>query len=160
MLGAIHEHVAQECSLKERTLILRSLPRSQLSDILGLPTRKGLGDCEWAGAIATLKAFDDVDMPSLKLRVLLRLKDEIFGEAAAAGVLDMNADEFLPVMTYVIIHAQLQHPYAATMLLREILTDDVVTGEAAYYLTTLEIALGHLLSMELPRDVVSSSIQA
>lgn len=98
-------------------------------------------------------------MPSLQIKVLLRLKDEIFTEASEfGGVNDMNADEFLPVVVFVILKANLAHPYATTMLLRELLSDDFVSGEAAYYLTTFEIALGHLLNMELPSDILDNEM--
>jgi len=157
-LAALREHTAQECALQERVLILRSIPRERLALLLGLPTRKELPKASWHGAVATLKSIDDVDMPSLKVKILLRLKDQIYQEAARHGVTDMNADEFLPVMTYIIVQAELQHAYATTMLLRELLTDDVVSGESAYYLTTFEIALGHLLSMELPEDLLNFDI--
>ncbi|GBG27210.1 Ras and Rab interactor 2 [Hondaea fermentalgiana] len=158
LLGALREHSAQECALQERVLILRSLSADRLRSLLGLPDRKGLGQATWGGAIATLKSFDDVDMPSLKLRILLRLKDEIYAESGRLGVMDMNADEFLPVVTFVIVQAQLQHAYATTMLLRDLLNDELVSGEAAYYLTTFEIALGALLGMDLPEDVLVPDI--
>ena len=79
-------------------------------------------------------------------------------EAAERGVRDMNADEFLPVVTFVAVKAQLQHPFATTMLLRELLSDELVSGEAAYYLTTFEIALGHLLNMEIPPELVNRAL--
>jgi hypothetical protein len=59
-------------------------------------------------------------------------------------------------MTFVIVQAQLQHAYATVMLLRDLLSDEFVSGEAAYYLTTFEIALGHLLGMKLPDNLVAS----
>eukprot|EP00516_Mucochytrium_quahogii_P002476 CAMPEP_0203765674 /NCGR_PEP_ID=MMETSP0098-20131031/18541_1 /ASSEMBLY_ACC=CAM_ASM_000208 /TAXON_ID=96639 /ORGANISM=" , Strain NY0313808BC1" /LENGTH=1308 /DNA_ID=CAMNT_0050661949 /DNA_START=1154 /DNA_END=5080 /DNA_ORIENTATION=- len=154
LLGAMRDHISKECELQERILILRGVPVKRLIEILGLAKRNGLNECLWYGAVATLKSFDDVDMPSLKLKILLRLKDEIYREASERGILDMNADEFLPVMTFIIVQAQLKHAYASTMLLRELLSDEFVSGEAAYYLTTFEIALGHLSSLPLPEDIL------
>jgi len=155
LLAALREHTSSECALQERVLILKSLSHSNLVDILGLSTRGDLHLQSWSGPTATLQSIDIVDMPSLKLEILLRLKDQIFIESDRCGVQDMNADEFLPVMTFVIIQADLKHAYSTTMLLRELLSDEFVSGEAAYYLTTFEIALGHILSMPLPDDILS-----
>ena len=89
---------------------------------------------------------------------MLGVKDEVFARAAESGVADMNANEFLPVVTFAIVQAQLRRPYATTMLLREVLGDQLVSGEANYYLTTFEIALGHLLS--LPARVLFPEVVA
>lgn len=118
--------------------------------LLALPSEFIENALAWHGAILSLRDFDLVDLPSSKLAVLLNTKDEIFREASEAGELNMNADDFLPVMTYVIVKSNLRHPWASALYLRRLLGDDFVSGEGAYYLTTFEIALNHIMSMEIP----------
>ena len=153
MLCTLQESTSQECALQEKISLLQKLPDEKLNNLLGIPpTRYGTDKRLWHGAVVALRNFDSVDLPSLKLDVLLTVKDEIFREANDLGVVDMNADDFLPVMTSIITRANLRHPWASSLFLRSLLGEDFVNGEGAYYLTTLEIALNHILSMEIPTD--------
>ena len=153
MLCTLQESTSQECALQEKISLLQKFSPQKLNQLLGIPSGRYSADkLLWHGAVVALRNFDSVDLPSLKLDVLLTVKDEIFREANDLGIVDMNADDFLPVMTSIITRANLRHPWASSIILRKLLGEDFVNGEGAYYLTTFEIALNHILSMEIPTD--------
>lgn len=143
----------QEVNLRRQISMFRNVTNERLGEIVGVSKR--FQGRAWIGATASLTGLEALDFPSAKLDRLLQVKDLIFEEALVeCGVDDMAADEFLPNLCFCIIRSKLEHPWSSTLLLRKLVGDDYVNGEAAYYLTTLEIALGHVLQMKLPADVV------
>ena len=150
---AMQASAVEEEKLRKRILMFRKISNERLSEIVGVSKR--FRGRSWIGATASLGGLEALDYPSAMLDRLLQVKDLIFEEALVeCSVDDMAADEFVPVLCFCIIRCSLEHPWSSTALLRKLVGDDYVTGESSYYLTSLEIALSHVLEMRLPSDVI------
>ena len=64
----------------------------------------------------------------------------------------MGADDLVPVFTFCVVKSSLKHPLTTVSLLRELLSeagDTLLKGEAAYYFLTFDLAVQHLLDIEV-----------
>jgi hypothetical protein len=111
--------------------------------VLGVPERLRF---HWRGATSALGAWAALDAsPTSLLQVILRVKEEIFLEAADRGLKPMSADDLLPVFALIVLDAKKVHNLCAVcFFLRLFFGDELQTGEPAYYIVSLESALQQL----------------
>ncbi|TMW66109.1 hypothetical protein Poli38472_003874 [Pythium oligandrum] len=102
----------------------------------------------WQSARETLKEIDKMSLPSMKRKQLVLACKEIYAvynrEHPTNG--PMSADDFIPAFIYVLVQSKLIDP----VFVREMMTlFDLggTQGEAAYFVTCLEIALEYIRSL-------------
>jgi hypothetical protein len=153
VLAALADCGEKESALQERMAFLRGKSDEALARLFQVPRRAKDDDavCPWHGAIASLRTIDLVALPSKQLEALLQVKNQVYRDATEwLGLKAISADDFLPVLTFVIVRAGLKHPWTTARLLRQLMGgDDYVVGEQAYFFISFEIALGHILDMPL-----------
>eukprot|EP01027_Heterolobosea_sp_BB2_P012151 GEZU01017629.1.p1 GENE.GEZU01017629.1~~GEZU01017629.1.p1 ORF type:complete len:457 (-),score=85.18 GEZU01017629.1:53-1423(-) len=106
----------------------------------------------WIAAINELKNLNDVETPHEKMRALLSSAKAIYVAhnyyknrgAEKKTTYFMNADEFLPIHIYTIVHSDLVDPIYTSEYLWALSDPDSLQGEGGYYLTVFCSALSFL----------------
>ncbi|KAG9393963.1 vacuolar sorting protein 9 domain-containing protein [Carpediemonas membranifera] len=104
----------------------------------------------YATAVTAMRRLDGAlnGMDAALMRgALLDAVRAIYTRAAAIGMQNVSADEFLPVLTFVIARSGLSRAMSAHAVLDTLLSDVDRRGEIGYYVTVYQTALGHLLSL-------------
>ena len=130
-----------ETSLISKCDSLQALSFTSMCEVLGVPEALRL---QWWGPVALMKAWSASYgnlLPHASLEFVLQIKDAIFAEARSGGLKEMSADELLPVLALIIVRASPRTLCAASALLQMFYGDDLASGEAAYYLVSIESAI-------------------
>jgi hypothetical protein len=59
----------------------------------------------------------------------------------------LGADIVLPIYIYAIVHADIDRPFALSVLLRNICDPSAEVGIIGYYLSTFEAAVAHIMEL-------------
>lgn len=118
---------------------------------------EGKRPAKWDEPIAQLMAMEQSPLPSqMKERLLeavscIQEEAQINKEKNSSNTPEegLGADEFLPLFLYVLALADLDRPATCYSFLQHLLPSPDNTGEAAYYLTTLESAVHFLMRISL-----------
>ncbi|GLD92620.1 hypothetical protein PINS_up001199 [Pythium insidiosum] len=141
--------------LRGKIEVLQSKPQS----FFGI-SPSSLSPSGWKSASLRLKEIDRVSLPYMKRNELVAACKEIYSvfHDEHPSNPPMNADEFIPAFIYVLVQAQLSDP----VLVKEMVTFfDVgcTQGEAAYFVTCLEIAIEYIRSLLIAETVVLDASQ-
>ncbi|EQC37080.1 hypothetical protein SDRG_05307 [Saprolegnia diclina VS20] len=107
-------------------------------------------DSNWGKACYHLSMMEERMLPCEKLKELVLSAGEIFracqekGFAYTESMSAMNADDFLPIHIYVVVHSGLQRPYFAKEFLGAMIHPSKMLGETGYFLTMFEAALKYV----------------
>ncbi|RHY27856.1 hypothetical protein DYB32_006483 [Aphanomyces invadans] len=98
-----------------------------------------------------LSMMEDRVLPHEKLKELVLSANEIFsacGDTSCAFIghanSAMNADDFLPIHIYAVVHSNLKRPYFAKEFLSAMIHPNKMLGETGYFLTMFEAALKYV----------------
>eukprot|EP01105_Mastigella_eilhardi_P004413 TRINITY_DN1590_c0_g1_i1.p1 TRINITY_DN1590_c0_g1~~TRINITY_DN1590_c0_g1_i1.p1 ORF type:complete len:343 (-),score=61.84 TRINITY_DN1590_c0_g1_i1:592-1620(-) len=114
---------------------------------LGVPQKfwgKDTSD-QYSTAITTLRKLSSYKTPYMKAQCIADTGKEItqFVRSLYKDAKErqqLAADDFLPLFAYVVIKAEMQHPYATTKFIEHFWGEDL-TGEQQYMLITFETSL-------------------
>ncbi|OQS05256.1 hypothetical protein THRCLA_02585 [Thraustotheca clavata] len=107
-------------------------------------------DCNWGKACYHLSMMEERMLPCEKLKELVLSAGEIFracqekGIAYTKSMSAMNADDFLPIHIFVVVHSGLKRPYFAKEFLGAMIHPSKMLGETGYFLTMFEAALKYV----------------
>ncbi|RHY29043.1 hypothetical protein DYB32_005502 [Aphanomyces invadans] len=109
----------------------------------------------YAAAVEAMTAIDCQSLPSRKRKQLVVACKTIYAVAAAEGLYPaaaMSADDFIPAFIYVVVQCGVED----VLMLKELLVafppvSD--TGETAYFVTCLEIAIEYVQSLVLLQEL-------
>ncbi|RHY42947.1 hypothetical protein DYB38_004453 [Aphanomyces astaci] len=139
---------ADSKALRDRLELLQG--RKQAYFGINSPSPSG-----YAAAIAAMTAIDGQSLPSFKRRQLVVACNTIYHVAAVEGLYPsaaMSADDFIPAFIFVVVQCRVED----VLMLKELLVafppvSD--TGEAAYFVTCLEIAIEYVQSLVLLQEL-------
>ncbi|ETV74772.1 hypothetical protein, variant 4 [Aphanomyces astaci] len=139
---------ADSKALRDRLELLQG--RKQAYFGINSPSPSG-----YAAAIAAMTAIDGQSLPSFKRRQLVVACNTIYHVAAEEGLYPsaaMSADDFIPAFIFVVVQCRVED----VLMLKELLVafppvSD--TGEAAYFVTCLEIAIEYVQSLVLLQEL-------
>jgi len=149
----------KDAELKRRTHLLRG--RSQAD--FGVPEHV-VSSTEWADARSSLSRFDQDDStdPEYRLELLLESKNAVEAEYAREsksqgrdpGAKPLAADDYMPVFSYIVAHMGQSEDAGVNLngvisFLRDCSSG---TGETGYFLTMLEAALEHVMTLDIAKE--------
>ncbi|KAH3745623.1 hypothetical protein Pelo_12973 [Pelomyxa schiedti] len=111
-------------------------------------------------AIETAKNLNAARTPWAKIQVLIDVGKAIsscvclFWGKEVYNKMRMTADEFLPLFAFVILKANLQHPFTECKFIEHFLGDEDLEGEPGYIFVTYQTALSLILRMQ-PDQVIN-----
>ncbi|KAJ8603145.1 hypothetical protein CTAYLR_004611 [Chrysophaeum taylorii] len=138
-----------EAPFKAQRQRLRNVSRRDF----GVPA--GLCDCEFRCAIAAMSTLDQARLPTAQLRVLLNASKAVhheherrLGDDAATPKPPpvLTADDLLPILIYVFVHADLETPLATRATLWALADPRWLRGEPGYNLTMFHAAIEYVQS--------------
>ncbi|KAJ0399262.1 hypothetical protein ATCC90586_010098 [Pythium insidiosum] len=154
------ENIKEQTRIESKRLrgkieVLQSKPQS----FFGI-SAASLSSSGWKSASLRLKEIDRVSLPYMKRIELVAACKEIYSiyHDEHPSNAPMNADEFIPAFIYVLVQAQLSDP----VLLKEMMTFfdlGCTQGEAAYFVTCLEIAIEYIRSLLIAETVILDASQ-
>ncbi|KAH3757667.1 Vacuolar sorting protein 9 (VPS9) domain [Pelomyxa schiedti] len=110
-------------------------------------------------AIEEAKRLSHAKTPWAKTKCLIDVAraikscvDTFWGKVNAV---EITADDFLPLFAFVLIKANLQHPFAECKFIEHFLSDDDLRGEAGYIFVTFQTCLAMIPSLR-PEEIVSA----
>ncbi|KAH3763047.1 hypothetical protein Pelo_5099 [Pelomyxa schiedti] len=99
-------------------------------------------------SINEIKKLDTLTTPWLKLNCLVKVGAHIvgtveqhWGDQLPPDQLNIGADDFLPIISFVLIKGNLDHPFTTFKYIEHFLREEDISGEPAYILTTFQTSL-------------------
>lgn len=144
----VHENILVQIRAEAKIMNSKiDVLRGKSQSFFGI-TPDSLSPSEWSSACSKMHDIDKASLPCTKRDQLVAACKEIYAvyHQEHPSNAPMNADEFIPAFIYVLVHARLENPVA----LKELMTFfDMggTQGEAAYFVTCLEIALEYIRSL-------------
>ena len=106
----------------------------------------------WQSVISILnKDVGQSTLPCVKLQAIVNAGKEI-GRLSSVEFPNANplgADDFLPIFIYCVNRAEIERPYALSILLRNLCNEDRLLGEIGYYLSSFEATIAYIHELDL-----------
>jgi len=105
-------------------------------------------------AIQLLQGLPRLMEPGSKLRLLEDVHKEVCTQSQAIWALSnsskflMSADELLPILCYIIVQANIPGTYSECQYILAFIPPEEMLGHFGYIVTTLQIAIRHILKLE------------
>lgn len=97
-------------------------------------------------ASAELSKIDDYKSPRDKIVCILNSSKIIF-ELIRQQETQENADSFVPLLIYVLLHSRFKHLYSNLQYIERFRNRDFLIGETSYYVSTMQIACNFIISL-------------
>ncbi|XP_067875029.1 ras and Rab interactor 2-like [Heterodontus francisci] len=133
--------------LKDNQLVLQAQSLVELGVTAGVPDAIGLEKIQ-----QKLNAMHLSYSPWKKVTQLLKACKLIYEAMSGTSGKPYGADDFLPVLTYVLASSNLTNLYLDVEYMMELLDQSQLQGEGGYYLTTMFGALYHISNFQ-PRQL-------
>ncbi|XP_067831024.1 ras and Rab interactor 2-like [Heptranchias perlo] len=129
--------------LQDNQLVLRTQTLEELGVTAGVPDAMGLEKIQ-----QKLNIMHMVYSPWKKVTQLLKACKLIYEAMSGVSGKPYGADDFLPVLTYVLASSNVTNLYLDVEYMMELLDQNQLQGEGGYYLTTLFGALYHISNFQ------------
>lgn len=107
-------------------------------------------------ASAELSKIDNYKSPRDKIVCILNSSKIIFGLIRQQETQE-NADSFVPLLIYVLIHSRFKHLYSNLQYIERFRNRDFLIGETSYYVSTLQIACNFIVNITKEQLTVGDS---
>ncbi|KAH3756327.1 hypothetical protein Pelo_11891 [Pelomyxa schiedti] len=98
--------------------------------------------------INEIKLLDTMETPWLKLSCIVKVGalivatvEQHWGDQLPPDQLNIGADDFLPLVSFVLIKGNLEHAFTTFKYIEHFIREEDLAGEAAYILTTFQTSL-------------------
>ena len=94
-----------------------------------------------------LSKIDEFKSPRDKIVCILNSSKLIFGLIRQQEKTEENADSFVPLLIYILIHSKVKHLYSNLQYIERFRNEEFLIGETSYYVSTMQIACNFIISL-------------
>ncbi|SPQ99516.1 VPS9 domain-containing protein [Plasmodiophora brassicae] len=110
----------------------------------------------FSASLATMSSLTTLPSPVAMLTALSgagqSIHTAIRDAGDSCGILDLTADEYIPILIYVLIQTRPPHMFSTYMYMSSFISQSSLRGHTGYVLTTLAIALEHMKQLSLEKQ--------